>query len=476
MSRVISDARYSSPRSSPASKAATRATHIYASASRSAEESSRAYPEAEYESSKDTLRSHLPPAALSTAALSSTPPRSLSDPFAHAGVAFQPSPNISTKYGARRASWAPASSSGIKEGPGGYDDPLRQFAGKKVAYGPGFYIPPPGYLASSLGMVYDNEGAPGSGKSQGEVGAAAKSPHYRMQDGPLVRERNGEQVNVMDGVRQAGRQSRARCSPLTATQRASPSSSGTLVIWAILAILLAGIQTLMLEKYESKQSKMCISLSNAALCLELYSVWIGVVGILGSTSLCRSPSEGYSAASPSRHNKKSFTSSMLDSLPSICGLTICLGAIIQLVALITSAVQSQESSTRYSVIISILFALVSTSIIILKSLHTNGHLCSSSSSFNNNNNNNNNNTGRCKHNSRTTLPISEHRKPPKAQPASRQSSISSHGGKYVPDYGLDSDTDSDDDNPRAKRPRADWTDQVLDGLIRSPLLDMPNHF
>ncbi|SPO29213.1 uncharacterized protein UTRI_06162 [Ustilago trichophora] len=462
MSRVIPDARYSSPRSSPASKAATRTLPVYATASRSAGRSSTAYQEAQYESPKGTLRSHLPPAEMTTAATSSTPPRSLSDPFAHAGTALQPSPDIATKYGARRASWAPTSSPATKEGPRVYGDPLRQCTGKKVAYGPGFYIPPPGYLASSLGVVCDELGAPGSGKPRAEERDAAKSPTYRMQDEPRFRERNMEKVKMLDGLPRTGRRSRAQSSLRSEDGRRASSTSEILFIWAILAILVAGVQTLMLGKYESKQSKMCISLSYAALCLEFYSFLIAVLGMLASTSHPASPSKGYSAAHSSRNHKKSFTSSTLDSLPGICGSTVCLGAMIQLITLITSAIQSQESSAKYSVLISILVVLLSTTVLIVTSLYSNGHLCSSSSSSE---------TRRGRHNSQATLPISDQRPPP-----SRQSSISSHGGKYVPDYGLDSDTDSDDDNPRAKRPRADWTDEVLDGLIRSPLLDMPKRF
>ncbi|KAF6767221.1 hypothetical protein PSEUBRA_003324 [Kalmanozyma brasiliensis GHG001] len=58
-------------------------------------------------------------------------------------------------------------------------------------------------------------------------------------------------------------------------------------------------------------------------------------------------------------------------------------------------------------------------------------------------------------------------------PSTCPSSVSSHGGRYVPDYGLDSDTESDYMKRGIKHPHADWTDRVLDGLIHSPLLDEP---
>ncbi|KAJ1026299.1 hypothetical protein NDA16_002386 [Ustilago loliicola] len=156
---------------------------------------------------------------------------------------------------------------------------------------------------------------------------------------------------------------------------------------------------------------------------------------------------------------------MLESTTSIAGFVICLGAVSQLAALVVYASQSLDKAIAYSMTIAIAISLATTFICIGFGRHQDGHLCSGRRRHSSHRNNKGAPKGA---ESEPTLPISDRRL------RSRCSSISSHSGKYIPDYGLDSSTDSDDDDdPRTKKPRADWMDEALKDVVRSPLLDMP---
>lgn len=341
-----------------------------------------------------------------------------------------------------------------------------------MAYGPGFYIPPPGYQASAIGAVHDKRTGAGQGDTRGSVmakvptgGQDATSAGSTSRGGTAgMTAPNGTSVLSQTGSNReyCHRQSRYSSRRGVAGRR-SHIPGGVLIMWATFAVLLAIAQAVMLDRYEHRYSPICEAISYASLFLELYGAFVAVVGILCATSHWVSPvaDTTTSPTSSPPSTKSGITSSVLKCLPSLCGLAVCLGGAMQTTALVVYAIQSTEPAVKYSMIATLLIALVSTFLFILFSLDSNGLLCSSDQHH------------RHKNNSRSqptipTLPISER------DPGSHLSTTSSQSGKYIPDYGLDSDSDSDDFyNPGAKHARADWTDKLLDGLIRSPLLDMP---
>ena len=383
-------------------------------------------------------------------------PRSFSDPFSHdvpsssSPILPLSSPEPRVRYAVgeppRRASWAPAPRTAAR-----LRDPLTEYdtagpstrAAGKVAYGPGFYIPPPGYAASSLRSPLDQRG---DGTGGGWDGKRRSLP---LHEGRL-QPRPGDAVEAHP----LGETNPASVCPRSQRGLATTSSStggsastmGMMAVWAILALLLAGVQSLLLGIYTQNHSQptLCAALSWAALSVELYAALVAALGMLGSAyrphALC-------SCRSGSQPPNQSLRNSIADSLTTVSALSVALGATLQLTALIVYAVQSTTAAMRYSVGITLAIMLVTTAIWILWNLHCTGHL--------------------------------SHRRgsadaPRRGSGAERKhASVSSHGERYVPDYGLNSDTDSSDDD--VKRPRADWTDRVLDGLIRSPLLDMPKH-
>ena len=412
-----------------------------------------------------------------------SPPRSFSDPFA-SQPALQPSPDIAVKYatvaGSRRASvptTIPASLSGSTRGDMGvFGDPLPgqsvdvKGRGRKVPYGPGFYIPPPGYVASSMGIgrqmggCYDLRAFAVAGGSESKVememnggggskGACCPGGSTCCAIAPIgAPTTNPLPVQGGESQQQAlSRSDKPSRSTLKIADRSSFSSRGALTIWAVLAILLAGTQAMLLGRYEREQRTACTALTFAALFLALYAVLMSIMGLLVSNSIGNEKS----------NRNKRFAMTFAVGVSKTCGFVVCLGAILQLSALAVYAFQSMDKSVFYSVVLTILIASLITIVSVALHLHRDGHLCP---------------TRRRHHTSKRTkqnpllpvLPISDQRPPP-----STRSSISSHSGKYVPDYGLDSDSDSDQDDPRVQHPHADWTDEVLDGLIRSSLLDMP---
>lgn len=404
---------------------------------------------------------------------SPTPPRSSSDPFTlhslpYSSLGLQPSPDVHIKYsqvdGSRRASWTATARSTPASG---CADPLRASASKsgKVQYGPGFYIPPPGYQA--LSMAARNEsGARKAGPSMdrsfgAKIGGGATEIEAGRQNEP-----NYSRPGCCNGSE--CQQKLTRSASVQVVQRGMASSpKGSLIVWAALGMLLAATQTILWRLLDNKNSNLCIAISFGGLFLELYGVLVAVVGLLFGSQDRKSGRNRDKAASILRKGgsrKGSLTLSLLNSMPSISGFVVCLGAVSQLSTLVIYASQSLDKSIAYSMTSALAMALATTSISFGIGLHRDGHFCSSGRRH----------PTRCK-DKRTskgqehgpTLPISNGR------PRSLCSSVSSHGGRYVSDYGLESDTDSDDGSPGIKQPRADWMDEVLKDFIRSPLLDMP---
>lgn len=149
--------------------------------------------------------------------------------------------------------------------------------------------------------------------------------------------------------------------------------------------------------------------------------------------------------------------SVANSMPNVAGMLVCLGATLQLSSVAVFALQSKEQSTIWSVVTAIVLSLLVALTAIARQLYLDDHLQLTPSR--------NRKSSSTDTEAGSRLPLSSPR------PPSRSSSMSSHSGKYIPDYGLDCDSESDDYGADVQHARADWTDRVLDGLIHSPLLD-----
>lgn len=345
-----------------------------------------------------------------------------------------------------------------------------------MPFGPGFYIPPPGYQASSLGVPYHlRVDAAGPSKTAYKMESVGKSPMYRMRDEKVVKDAmltcyDAPVVTLPQWQGEASPsitaptiqpKSRSRTvSTRTRTAHSCPSLIGTLALWAVLATLVAITQTMLLTFYDRQQSTAtCTALSYAVLCFVLYGAFSSIVGISIET-FGRDPIHYTDPqATPAFKRQASVLCSLTDSFVSSSGVVTCLGAGLQLVGLVVYAIGAAERSVKYSVIVALSLAVMSTLALVLHGLNADGHLCSP-------NHHRPSSTLPTRESGEPTLPIAR-----KSTSSSQSSSVSSHAGFHVPDYNLDSDTDSSDDNPRARRPKADWTDKVLQGLIRSPLLD-----
>lgn len=393
----------------------------------------------------------------SRTASAASPPRSYSAPYAQPLV--HPSPDVGAKYGfangPRRASWAPSSNAAV--------DPLREPAsaptgGGKVPYGPGFYIPPPGYATTRI-VPHDMRFVQADGKfTESRRGCdEAAGIGQVLASIPMMANQN-QQRAAADRSSSGPGQSRARVSPRRRAACDQPSSYGVLVIWPILAILLAGTQSMLLKLYERKNSTICTAMGFGGLFLELYAALSAIFGIVLAlssrlTKLHFTPDQRPRTS----RSKKSFSLGLIESMPTMCGFTTLLGAGAQLASVIAFAVELKEASLIYGMASAVGIALCTSLYGIAQGLRQSDRPSSA----------------RLPRHSRNSaqpaplpLPVTG-RAPP-----SISSSASSHSGRYVPDYGLDSDSSSDENNSKAWHPRADWTDEVLDGLIRSPLLDM----
>ncbi|CDS81939.1 uncharacterized protein SPSC_00121 [Sporisorium scitamineum] len=312
----------------------------------------------------------------------------------------------------------------------------------RVPYGPGFYIPPPGYQSSSLGGCCDQRAGSG-GRTAGIE--RPDPPELAFGCASLTKARRHE----------AGRTDRklARRSRHKLPDTSGASSCGTFFTWAVLSILFVAAQMSLLARYDPKNgSAASIGLIWAAIFFELYAAMVSAIGLLTSMVLP-------SFSKVSDGIKQVRTRTLLDTLPTVCTIAVCLGAALQVVSLAVYALQSAEKSITYSVVTALTTSLIVTVASIGWNLHLDGHLRRTSR--------------RSGSGSANTphLPVANPGAPSR-QPSS-SSSVSSHGGKYVPDYGLDSDSESADDASGCKRPRPDWMDRVLDRVVRSPLLDMP---
>ncbi|SJX65767.1 uncharacterized protein SRS1_16326 [Sporisorium reilianum f. sp. reilianum] len=304
----------------------------------------------------------------------------------------------------------------------------------RVPYGPGFYIPPPGYQRSSLGVQYEQR--LGSG---GERSAAPTETGTGYDP--------STKLPRQDAGRADREKKRRPRSKVLAAER--PSLRGSLIIWTVLSILLATSQLALLARYDSKKGGAAsIGLVWAAISLELYAALVSTTGLLMVMVI---PDGG------KQKRSKGITSSLLDTLPTVCAIAVCLGASLQLASLLAYALQSPDNSITYSVLTAFITSLVITLGSIGRKLCVNRQPRRTS-----------------------RKPISNRPNPPHlavtdpgAAPSRPSSCASWHSGKYVPDYGLDSDSESDDDAPGARRPHADWMDRVLDRVVRSPLLDLP---
>lgn len=348
-----------------------------------------------------------------------------------------------------------------------------------MPYGPGFYIPPPGYQASALGSPKDLH-VP-SGK------AAGSQAHYRKTTGPVVPEGEGfehvgsnkakpeqasgrtcdRELRVREQARPRGRNVRSSCKEVGSGCR---DSTGSVLVWAAIAMLLSASQMQLVTFYERRQSTLCVAVSLAAQFLELYAILISLVRILvgrphpGASLDPATAAVAQSKPSSQKNLERASTglaTKVLDSIPNMCGSMVCLGASAQLVSLPVFALQTSEPAIRYGMLVAVAIAVCTSLFYFGQSLLHSGLFCFGLPRHH---------KGRGDQGSQQapTLPISGR------DPPSRTSSTSSHSGKYKPDYGLDSDSDSDGYKPGFRHPRADWTDQTLDGLIRSPLLDMPS--
>lgn len=309
---------------------------------------------------------------------------------------------------------------------------------RRVPYGPGFYIPPPGYQCSSLA----------GGRWEPQTVGCCDRLRPRAETTTA-----GYATPTKPPPRSSREQARR---PRSKQPRANGASAhGRLITWSVLALLFAASQMALLARY-TDGGVASNGLIWGAMVLELYAGLVSTIGLL----LVMMQSEASNGSKQTR--RKSITSSLLSTLPTVSGIAVCLGAALQLASLTIYALQSPEKSITYSIVTALATSLLITLSSIGWNLHHDGHLC----------------RARRKPRSKRAdappyqLPVTNPDAPP-----SRSSSLSSHSGKYVPDYGLDSDSDSDssydeDGKPGHKGPRADWMDRVLDPVVHSPLLDV----
>lgn len=398
---------------------------------------------------------------------------------------IQPSSDKAAKYGLKETSFAPCSTmpSPTKSNTETLEDPLRgsraayptRGGGGKVPYGPGFYIPPPGYQAtSSFGVPYHLR-ADVAGRSK----KAAKmeelvSPGCGLRGDQAVRERfDAVQSSAISPSTQApNHQKKYRARAYVSTRKRIESSStpfARLARCAVLAVLLATTQLLLLSHYDhhssTTPSAARTALSYATLCMSLYAAFLSILAI-AVESIRRHPIPHSDSSPKPRAKKRSAVGSLTDAFARSSALLVCLSAAFQLAGVIVYALRAGDNAVKRSVLLTLLIATLSTLAFVLYAFATGSHL----------------NRRHRRHSQPATLPFA-HEPPsspvpptPRSRSRSRSSSASSHAGIYVPDYDLDSDTDSslnEGNNPKANRPRPDWTDEALKGLIRSPLLDGP---
>lgn len=355
---------------------------------------------------------------------------------------------------------------------GSYDDPLRVTArcaggaDAKIQYGPGFYIPPSGYQAWSMEANRDvmafRAGPAAASNERWDFGTHA-IPHDDRLNGDAVYG-NAKSYNHPPDPERSNRRNLAKI----VSDANGSSSRGSLIVWAVLGALLATTQMSLLRLSSDESKALCTSISFGGLFLELYGIFVAVVGLLIGT-LQRSPEQKrfVSALRQAKNGNagKRILSSLLGCIPTICGFVVSLGAVSQMAVLALYVSLSMDKSVAYSMTIALAIVLATTFIAVGLTLDQDGNLCCSRRSLPHRHKNKRVTKGQ---KTEATLPISDRR------PRSPCSPASSHSGKYVPDYGLDSGTDSDnDDDPRTNQPRADWMDEALKDVIRSPLLDMP---
>lgn len=166
----------------------------------------------------------------------------------------------------------------------------------------------------------------------------------------------------------------------------------------VVAMLLGSMQAAQLAWY-GHRSPVVVLLGTTSLVLNLYA---SVATMLVHTLQTVRPRYGWTQ--------------VLGSITASCGVLVCLGAALQLSALVAFAINA-EQRVRYGVIAAAAVGITSTLVAVAYALLN-----------------------------------SKERDPPR-----RQRSVSSHAGIHKPDYGLDSESDAE--------PKKDWTQSALEHLF-----------
>ncbi len=166
----------------------------------------------------------------------------------------------------------------------------------------------------------------------------------------------------------------------------------------VVALLLGSMQAASLAFY-GHGSPVVVLLGTTSLVLNLYA---SVVTMLVYTLQAIRTRYGWSQ--------------VLGSITTSCGVLVCLGAALQLSALIAFAIHAEEM-VRYGVIAAAAVEITSTLVAVAYALLTSKE----------------------------------------GGPQRRQRSVSSHAGIHKPDYGLDSESDAE--------PKKDWTQSALEHMF-----------
>ncbi len=228
----------------------------------------------------------------------------------------------------------------------------------RVAYGPGFYVPPPGYPASTF--VLDNampkrelhetvaiEMPAAASLHAGET--ATDTPSFQPDGRSEAVGLATAPLRLKGGARSRpqihGSRLENRCYTGTRARTSSPSTSKALIIWPLLALLLAASQSMLLSIYERKQNAASIALGSASFFLHLFAALLSIFGLLIATNL--NPVDGAGLELKGKRRRKgSCMVSIAHSLPTACGMLVCLGAPLQLISLASSPCK-RESNRRY---------------------------------------------------------------------------------------------------------------------------------